>query len=167
MMFEWLARLLRVFRRQESEGAAGPADVIIFPASEVHAPPIETPPLLELEPVADDGPVPVPKPSAPRTSPSRHLSAQLQSVERLNQPKSRMRPKAPVSRADKPKPVASPLTLKRTSNAKPGAVLSRIAQTNRRAPSADIVDLAAVRRERHLDPVEIEAVEIEAIALCS
>jgi hypothetical protein len=167
MMFEWLARLLRIFRRQESEGTAGPADVIIFPAGEVRAAPIETPALLELGPVADAGPIPVPKPSAPRTNHSRHLSAQLQSVERLNQPKSRVRPKAPVSRANKPKPVASPLALKRAANVQPGAVLSRIAQANWRAPSAEIVDLAAVRRERHLAPVEIEAVENEAIALCS
>lgn len=166
-MFEWLARLLRVFRRQESEGTAGPADVIVFPAGEVQAAPIETPPLLELEPVADAGPIPAPKPSAPRTNHSRHLSAQLQSVERLNQPKSRVRPKAPVSQANKPKPVASPLTLKRACKVQPGAVITRIAQANRRAPSAEIVDLAAVRRERKFEPVEIEAVEIEALALCS
>jgi hypothetical protein len=161
MMFEWLARLMRVFKRQECEGGTGSAAVVGFPAGDVHRAPIEAPPVAILVALPDAGPVMAPMPAAPHVNPSRHFAQQLQSVDRLNQPKSRARPKATVARTSKPKPVASPPVLKRAANVQAGIVLSRIEQNHRRAPSAEIVDLAAVRRERQFEPAEFEA-----IALC-
>ncbi|MGE5265960.1 MAG: hypothetical protein ACM3L9_01205 [Deltaproteobacteria bacterium] len=162
MMFDWLARLLRIFRRQECEGARGPAEVVVRPAGDIHCAPIEALPVAVFDAVPDAGPVMAPMPSAPHVNQSRHFARQLQSVDRLNQPKSRSRPKTSVARTTKPKPVASPPALKRAANVQAGVVLSRIEQTHRRAPSAEIVDLAAVRRGRQLEPAELEA-----IALCS
>lgn len=161
MKFDWWSRLLRIFRRQECEGSAGAADLLVFPIGEVRHEPIVA--LAPMEPAALPDAVMIAAPLLlePQATHSRHLAAQLQSVGRLNQPKSRARPKPSVSRTTKPKPVATTPVLKRAANVQPGVVLLRTEHLCRRSTSAEIVDLAAIRRERL-----IELDEPESFALC-
>lgn len=160
MKFEWWARLLRIFRRQECEGAAGSAEHAVFPINEVGQETIKALPPNDTAALSDAVLIPALAPSEPQSTHCRHLAAQLQSVGRLNQPKSRARPKPSVSRTTKPKPVAKTPVLKRAANAQPGIVISRLEETCRRSTGAEIVDLAAIRRERQFEPAEPESIAV-------
>ncbi len=163
-MFELLARLFRVLWRQDLGGTGGSAVILDFqPAGS---------PLLGQE-GAKPAAAPVafirqaghaasqagPTAPAPLTRP---LSAQLHSVSRLNGPVNRAR-RTPATRANKPKPMASPAPLKRSPAIKPGMVIGRIARTSGR-DSAAIVNLAEVRAEARRATM-VEAVDREIVAL--
>ncbi len=98
MMLGLLTRIWRVFWRPETEGSG--AVVLTFPNPVMAAPaqpnPLPAAPVAFLRLSGETAP-PIRKPA------SRHLAARLQSVQRLNSPTSRSRPKAAISPAGKPK----------------------------------------------------------------
>ncbi len=163
-MLELLARFFRVFWRQDMEGTSGSAVILDFPA------------VLSSEPPAAVMPVAAPvafirrageTKSAAGTNPplasSRHLSAQLHSVSRLNGPSSRARSGPADTRAQKPKPMIAPAALKRTATIKPGVVIGRLAPAKVRN-SAAIVNLADVRADARRAK-QIDSVDQEIVAL--
>jgi hypothetical protein len=162
-MFELLARLFRVLWRQDLGGTGGSAVILDFqPAGQ---------PVL-----GQEGAKPAAAPvdfirqaghaasQAGQTAPvTRHLSAQLHSVSRLNGPSNRARRPSASARANKPKPMAATAPLKRTPAVKPGVVIGRIARPSGR-DSAAIVNLAEVRAEARRATM-VEAVDREIVAL--
>lgn len=163
-MFELLARLFRVLWRQDGEGTGGSAVILDFSAAAVQSAQISTPPTSA--PVAfirQAGEAKSATGAHRPAAPSRHLSAQLQSVSRLNGPSSRARSTSAVARANKAKPLAAPPALKRSSAVKPGVVIGRLTPGQKRH-SAAIVDLADVRanvqRAKQIDTVDQEIVAL-------
>jgi hypothetical protein len=140
-MFGLLARLFRVLWRQESEGFEAGATLLPFPAPTsgiaVTAAPVEF-----IRRSADAVP-------QPRSHSPRQLAARLQSVQRLNAPSGRSRPRAVTPPSGRPTPLSGAPERKATQQAKPGVVLDRIA-SRRRRPSAEIVNLTDVRRARQI-----------------
>jgi hypothetical protein len=150
-MFGLLARLFRVLWRHESEGSETGATILAFPPSQQISSTFAAP-------VAFIRRSAEPAPTRHGNSP-RLLAARLQSVQRLNPPSSRSRPKPAHLKAGKlPRPVAV-AQIKPSRPAKPGVVLDRIVSRSRRG-SADIVNLTEVRRAR-----QIEAADLELTAL--
>lgn len=144
-MFDWLMRLLRVFRRQEAEGSSGKAEILTATESKAHIEPA-VPPV-----TVDWRAAPAPVVIASDVRCPRNFAARFQSVARLNPPSSRARPKPALDRTTKPRPVACLPQPKRTTETRSGVVLSRINRTSRTRSGADIIDIAAVRRERRLE----------------
>jgi hypothetical protein len=158
MMLGLLTRIWRVFWRPEIEGAGG-AVVLTFPnpvsASPAPPNPLPVAPVTFLRLSGETAP-PIRKPA------SRHLAARLQSVQRLNTPTSRSRPKTAISPAGKPKALPNAGNPKAISDApqlkssravKPGVVLNRLATQSRRE-SAEIVNLGDVRRNRQVETTD-------------
>jgi hypothetical protein len=87
------------------------------------------------------------------------MAARLQSVQRLNSPSSRSRPKTAISPAGKPKAISHAPQLKSSRSVKPGVVLGRLAtQTHRE--SAEIVNLGDVRRTRQVETTDRDIASI-------
>ncbi len=162
-MLELLARLFRVFWRQDLGGTGGNAVILDFsPAGQ---------PVLG-EDVAKPAAAPVAfirraghaaLQAGQPTPVTRHLSAQLHSVSRLNGPSNRARRVSATARANKPKPMAAASPLKRAPAVNPGMVIGRIAKTSGR-DSAAIVNLAEVRAEARRATL-VDAVDREIVAL--
>jgi hypothetical protein len=157
MMLGLLTRIWRVFWRPETEGSG--AVVLTFPNPVMAAPaqsnPLPAAPVAFLRLSGETAPAD-PKPA------SRHLAARLQSVQRLNSPTSRSRPKAAISPAGKPKalpeagtskPISHSPHMKSSRAVKPGVVLNRLATQSRRE-SAEIVNLGDVRRTRQVEATD-------------
>jgi len=163
MMFEFIARLVRIFWRPESECAGGNGVLLAFPAAlPVTA---ESPAKMATAPVVfirRTGEATQVAACLPKAA-SRHLSAQLQSVARLNPPSSRYNRGSALTRSQKPKPMAAPAELKRTASVKPGVVIGRLQAAQRRNPAA-VINLAEVRAEVQRAK-QIEATDMELVAL--
>ncbi|OYW56454.1 MAG: hypothetical protein B7Y80_06615 [Hyphomicrobium sp. 32-62-53] len=164
IMFELLARLFRVLWRQDSEGTGGSAVILDFPAATAVATqdaavPVAAPVVF----IRKAGEVTASPGGHIAAAPSRHLSAQLHSVSRLNGPSSRARIGSAAAPAKKPKPMAAPAALKRTPAVRPGVVIGRLSPAQKRT-SAAIVDLAEVRADVRRAK-QVESVDQEIVAL--
>lgn len=154
-MIGLLARLMRIFWRQDSEGsrAATPAVDMIRPL------PPAPPPLAQVEFVRSIASTEVAQLAPAASQPSRHLAPRLQSVARLNAPSGRVPAKARSAPVHKPRPVLAAPVAKRRSTAQHGQVLDRMAKA-KRARGAEIIDLAAVRRERQVELLDLDIAAI-------
>jgi len=164
IMFELLARLFRVLWRQDSEGTGGSAVILDFQAAAAIATqdaavPVAAPVVF----IRRAGEVVASTGGHLAGASSRHLSAQLHSVSRLNGPSSRARNGSAVARVHKPKPMLAPAALKRTPAVRPGVVIGRLSPAQKRT-SASIVDLAEVRADVRRAKL-VESVDQEIVAL--
>jgi hypothetical protein len=149
-MIGLLTRLMRIFGRQDNEGSHAATS-----AAEAIRPLPPAPPQAQVEFVRSVAATQIAPATPVATRPSRHLAPRIAAVARLNAPSARVLPKARSTPASKPKPVITGPVIKHRSVSKPGAVLDRIAKT-RRPASAEIIDLAAVRRERHVELLDLD-----------
>jgi hypothetical protein len=150
-MIGLLTRLMRIFGRHDNEGSHAATSA----AEAIRPLPAAPPPQAQVEFVRSVASTQMAPATPVATQPSRHLAPRIAAVARLNAPSARVLPKARSTPAAKPKPVITDPVIKRGSVAKPGAVLERIAKT-RRAASAEIIDLAAVRRERQVELLDLD-----------
>lgn len=150
-MIGLLTRLMRIFGRQDNEGSHAATSA----AEAIRPLPPAPPPQAQVEFVRSVAATQIAPATPVATRPSRHLAPRIAAVARLNAPSARALPKARSTPASKPKPVITGPVIKRRSVSKPGAVLDRIAKT-RRPASAEIIDLAAVRRERQVELLDLD-----------
>lgn len=150
-MIGLFARLMRIFGRQDSEGSQAATTA----SDNVRPLPPAPPPLAQVEFVRTIAASQIDATDRTVAAPSRLLAPRLQAVARLNAPSGRIPAKHRSAPAHKPKPALAAPVAKRRSPSQPGVVLDRIAKA-RRARGAEIIDLAAVRRERHVDLIDLE-----------
>ena len=164
-MFDFLSRLIGLFRREASEGLAMSAGAASAAPSGLR--PMTTAPTIEwvsfekaaVEIIAARTTAPAaPRPAVPAAS-AGLIAARLQSVARLNPPSALARKKSLRSPAHKPRPVQIHSAPKRRADAKSGLVLERM-QKMAPLPSAEIIDLDAERRARRIQAVQAELAAI-------
>jgi hypothetical protein len=149
MMLGLLTRIWRVFWRPDMEGSSTAA-VLSFSvpvsATPTQISPLPTAPIAFLRLSGETA-------AAVRSPVSRHLAARLQSVQRLNPPASRSRPKPTIAPAGKPLALERTPHLKASRAVKPGVVLDRLS-TNSRREGAEVVNLGDVRRSRQVEATD-------------
>ena len=164
----FLTRMFRVLWRQESEGSRADTVGATVPAPQIHKPAAahgRLPLNIELSPseaVVLAFPASHAAPTGTKVTdicPSRHLAARLNSVQKLNQPAGRMRPRPATSPAGKPKPVAVKAACKPLRDVPPNAILNRMPKPANRA-HAEIVDLSAVRMARLRTDLDLEIASV-------